>query len=135
MVEVLNTQLDRLRLINSNTKGATRLLSKVDADKVPRVDQLRPITLLCCDYKILTMILSNRLVQVLHEIITSGQLCTVRGQNIHFGSHNILSAMMYLEERVKYADVFGYTSEKAGGPPWSPMTCTRPTTVSACSTS
>lgn len=62
------------------------------------------------------MILSNRLIKVMGEIILSGQLCSVKGKNIHFGTHNLLSAMMYLEERVRYAEEeFGYTSEKAGG--------------------
>ena len=114
-VEVLNCQLARLRLMDSNTKGATRLHSKVEADQVPRVDQLRPITLLCCDYKLLTMILSNRLVQILPEIITSGQLCSVKGRSIHNGTNNLIGTMMYVEERVKYAEEFGYSSRVAGG--------------------
>lgn len=42
------------------------------------------------------MILSNRLVQVMHEVVTSGQLCTVRGRSIHNGTHNLMSAKMYL---------------------------------------
>ena len=46
LLEILNCQLNRLQLVESNKIGATRL--------VPKVYQLRPITLLCLDYKILT---------------------------------------------------------------------------------
>ena len=115
LVEVLNTQLERLRLMDSNKKGATRLTPKTEPGTVPRVDQLRPITLLCADYKILTMILSNRMMTVMEEIILSGQLCSVRGKNIHFGTHNLLSAMMHSEERVKLAEFHGFNSSRAGG--------------------
>lgn len=108
LVEVMNVQLEKFKLILSNRRGATRLLSKVEADQVPRVDQLRPITLLNCDYKLLTMILSNRLVLVLPEVITSGQLCTVRGKSIHTGTTNLLSSAMYLV-RVLTAMGFGDT--------------------------
>ena len=51
-VEVLQAQLHRIRLCESNRHGATRLGSKVNG--VPMVSELRPITLLNCDYKILS---------------------------------------------------------------------------------
>ena len=37
-VEILQIQLDRRRLVNSNTLGATKLVPKVE--NIPRVDQL-----------------------------------------------------------------------------------------------
>ena len=52
LLEILKCQLNRLQLVESNKIGATRLVPKVE--EVPRVYQLRPITLLCLDYKILT---------------------------------------------------------------------------------
>ena len=115
MVNVMNAQLERLKLVKSNQEGATRLAPKTDPGVVPRVDQLRPITLLCCDYKLLTSILATRMIKVMHEVILSGQLCSVKGQNIHYGTHNLLSAIQYLEERVKYAEYLGYASGVAGG--------------------
>ena len=51
-VQVLQCQLDRIRLVESNRHGATRLTSKVEG--IPSVFELRPITLLNCDYKILS---------------------------------------------------------------------------------
>ena len=115
LVSVLNDQLDRLKLIQSNREGATRLTPKTEPGVVPRVDQLRPITLLCCDYKLLTMILARRMIKVMNEVILSGQLCSVEGQNIHFGTHNLLSAIQYFEERMKYAEYLGFSSSRAGG--------------------
>jgi len=45
------------------------------------------------------------------EIIKSGQLCTVRGKNIHTGTNNLLSAAMYLV-KVMTAMGFGETFTK-----------------------
>ena len=42
--EILQVQLDRCRLVNSNTLGATKLVPKVEG--VPKVSELRPITLI-----------------------------------------------------------------------------------------
>ena len=115
LTKVFNCQLDRTSLIQSNKEGVTRLIPKTEGGVVPRVDQLRPVTLLCTDYKLLTMIISNRLMKVLHEVITSGQLCSVRGRNIHYGTHNLLSSIIYCEERLKYAKDLGYEEKDAGG--------------------
>ena len=48
-VKVLQCQLDRVRLVISDRRGAARLTSKVDC--IPAVDELRPITLLNCDLR------------------------------------------------------------------------------------
>ena len=85
---VLQCQLDRQVLISSNQVGATRLLPKVTG--IPAVDDLRPITLLNCDYRILTKLFVGRIKPVLPKIIKSGQLCTTGDKNILFGVRNIL---------------------------------------------
>ena len=74
-VEVLQCQLDRVRLVESDQHGATRLTSKVAG--IPAVCELRPITLLNCDYKILSKCFVGELAPVMGEIIKSGQLCSV----------------------------------------------------------
>ena len=93
-VDVLQVQLQRFNLIESDRNGATRLCSKVDG--VPEVSELRPITLLNCDYKILTKVFVKRLCPVMSEIILSGQLCSVKGKNILFGASNIISTIDYI---------------------------------------
>ena len=76
--------------------GVTRVLSKVDL--TPSVLELRPITLLCCDYKIGTKCLAQRVVPVMPQIIKSGQLCSVDGRNILFGATNLISAIEYINQ-------------------------------------
>ena len=94
---VLQCQLDRNRIVSSNTIGATRLISKVDG--VPRVDELRPITLLNCDYKILAKVLVRRMKPIMPYVIKSGQLCSVGKKNILFGVYNLLSSILYAQQK------------------------------------
>ena len=92
-LEILQCQLSRLKLIDSNKMGATRLIPKVTG--TPQVDELRPLTLLNCDYRILSKVLVQRLKPTLPFIIKSGQLCTIEKKNILFGINNILSSAVY----------------------------------------
>ena len=92
--EVLQVQLQRFSLIESDRHGATRLASKVDG--VPSVTELRPITLLNSDYKILSKAFVMRLCPVMPEIIKSGQLCSVKDKNILYGISNIISSIDYI---------------------------------------
>ena len=78
LLQILQCQLDRGKIIESNKDGVTRLAPKVKG--VPSVDELRPITLLNCDYKILSQWLVKRMKPVLPYVIRSGQLCIV-GKN------------------------------------------------------
>ena len=90
---VLQVELARLRLIESDKHGATRLAPKVDG--VPSVSELRPITLLNCDYKILTKCFVVRLTPFMPEVIHSGQLCSNGVKNILFGISNTISSIEY----------------------------------------
>ena len=94
---VLQEQLDQCAILKSNKIGATRLAPKIQG--VPQVDELRPITLLNTDYKILSKILVKRIRPVLHSVIKSGQLCTVGDRNILFGVNNILSSLLYVKSK------------------------------------
>ena len=94
MVDMFNQQLNSDQLILSNRSGVTRLISKVKG--IPAVHQLRPITLLSCDYKLLTKILASRLNSTLPKVLQSNQLCTNAPKNILFGGLELLSAIEYL---------------------------------------
>ena len=94
LLAVINRQLERELLISSNRNGVTHLLSKVDG--VPSVDELRPITLLNCDYKLLTKMIVNRVLPLLCKVIRSGQLCSVGGKNILFGASNNISGIEFI---------------------------------------
>ena len=94
---IVQCQLDRGRILDSDKIGATRLLSKVSG--VPTVQDLRPITLLNCDYRILAKLLVKRIKPSLPSVIRSGQLCTVGKKNILFGISNILSSILLANQK------------------------------------
>ena len=97
LLQVLQCHLDKWSIIESNKHGVTRLVNKVDG--IPSVDELRPITLLNCDYKILSKWLVRRMKPVLPSVIKSGQLCTVGKKNILFGVSNILSSILDVRQK------------------------------------
>ena len=97
LLEVFQCQLNRNIIVKSNKEGVTRLIPKVHG--VPRADELRPITLLNSDYKILTKWFVLRMRPVLPNVIRSGQLCTVGERNILFGISNILSSIALIKEK------------------------------------
>lgn len=74
-----------------------RLLPKVGG--VPTAAQLRPITLLCMDYKLLIKMLTARLLVVLPSCLRSSQLCYVGGRFIFEGPAAFLCAAEYLHQR------------------------------------
>ena len=63
---VIHSQLSRGELIDSDKIGATRLVHNVKG--TPQVDELRPITLLNVDYKILSKVLVRRIRPVLPNL-------------------------------------------------------------------
>ncbi len=83
MAAALNTMLANGEMTESLRLGAVRLLPKVAG--VPAASQLRPITLLSTDYKLLTKVFCNRLLPLLPTIISPSQLCAVPGRSIFDG--------------------------------------------------
>ena len=110
-VKVLQVELANFQLIDSDRQGATRLASKVDG--VPTVTELRPITLLNCDYKILSKCFVRRLTPMMCEIILSGQLCSNGSKNILFGISNIMSSIDYVNMHKVSAYLASYDMYKA----------------------
>ena len=99
MVKILQETMNRELLPASNTKGLTRLISKV-APQVPRVTELRPITRLNVDYKLLASCLAKRMRRVMPQVIQSRQLATP-GKDIMEGAHNLLSTLSYIDKKFK----------------------------------
>ena len=108
---VLQCQLDRGKLISSNKEGVTRLCPKVSG--VPNVSELRPITLLNCDYKLLSKWLVSRVRPKLPFIIKSGQLCSVDKKNILFGVSNVLSSIFAVKSQKSQACIISLDFFKA----------------------
>jgi hypothetical protein len=97
LLEALNCMLEAGLLGASLRQGVVRLLPKVAG--VPKAAQLRPITLLCTDYKILTKMFVARLLPLLPDLLTATQLCSIRGRSIFDGGLAIFSTLLYLQQR------------------------------------
>ena len=107
-------QMEKERLIQSDTVGATRLASKLqDATQVPKISDMRPITLLNNDYKLMSGIFGNRMNPAMRQVIKSGQLCQVEGKNILNGAHNIMSTIQYIGLKEKSAAILSLDLFKA----------------------
>ena len=91
LLDVINAQLKTMKLAPSNKIGATRLLSKVPPNQVPLVEELRPITLLPTDYKIMSKVVAKRMIKILPSVIKSPQSCSVPGTNICVSASKLLS--------------------------------------------
>ena len=85
------------KLSNSQRRGIITLILK--SNKVTSVlDNLRPISLLNTDYKILTKIIAKQLEKVLPIIINSDQTRYIKNRYIGENVHLISDIMMYTEE-------------------------------------
>jgi len=95
LLDGLNAMLEGGLLAASMRRGVVRLLPKVPG--TPTAAQLRPITLLCTDYKLLTKMMVGRLLPLLPEVVVSNQLCSVRGRSVFEGPAAVLSASAFLQ--------------------------------------
>ena len=96
LLKALNHMLAEGSLGTSLKQGVVRLLPKVGG--VPTAAQLRPITLLNTDYKLLTKMLVNRVLPLLPSLLTATQLCSVQGRTIFDGAAAVLSAAAFLHQ-------------------------------------
>ena len=77
-------------------KALTRLIPKVEG--VPSIDQLRPITLQNCEYKILSKVMTRRLLGSMDLIINPWQHCAIPGRNITQPLIRTLSTVEYINQ-------------------------------------
>ena len=112
LLTIFNDQLKSESLISSNREGVTRLLNKVQPN-TPEINQLRPITLLNCDYKLMSKCVATRLNSALKTTLSSGQLCGREPQNILFGASNILSTLEYINQKDLNAYLVSFDIYKA----------------------
>ena len=112
--KVLQAQLDREKLMDSRRHGATRLIPKVQT--VPDVSELRPITLLQVDYRVLSKCLAARLHSVMHKVVDPGQLGVPtpgKGGAILTGVYKILSSIDYVNSNNMKAYIASFDNIKA----------------------
>ena len=97
LMKVLQEQLDRGELTPSGKEGVTRLIPKTT--DTPTMQQLRPITLLNCDYKLMSKILATRMNKLLPKILKSSQLCSRNPRTILSGVTDIISGMEHIRKK------------------------------------
>jgi hypothetical protein len=66
---------------------------------IPMASQLRPITLLNTDYKLLTKVFVARLMRLLPSFLQRAQLCSVRGRTIMQGAISLWSTAEFIHQR------------------------------------
>ena len=93
LTKLFNIYMRTNELPNRYLKATTRLIPKVQT--TPTVEQLRPITLQCCEYKLLSKIMSTRILSTLNKVIGPWQHCSIPGRNITTPLINTISAIEY----------------------------------------
>ncbi len=87
--------MQRKRMLMSTMKtGLITLLPKPNKDLL-KLDNWRPITLLCNNYKILALVYANWLRQVLAELVDEFQSAFIKGRSIHNNVRLILDMLDY----------------------------------------
>ena len=111
-LQVANDQMSSFHLIESGRHGATVIPPKVKG--VPFVTELRPITLLCCDYRLMSKAMNDKLNPVMVEVVGSNQLATgEKEKNILTGAYDIISTIDYINKHRKPAFIASYDMVKA----------------------
>ena len=97
LTKVYTTAFEEHRMPNSSMNGILNLIPKASKD-TRYIQNLRPITLLNCDYKIIEKILSNRMETAMHDIIHNDQKGFLRGRCISVNIRKILDIIQYVND-------------------------------------
>ena len=100
------------KLNKSARQGVISLLPKPNKD-LSLLKNWRPLTMLCCDYKIFTKILGNRIQVVLPQIISEDQKGFMKGRNITDNLLELQSIIDYYTNKNKPAFIISVDMEKA----------------------
>ena len=96
LTNVMNALINLKRLTASQSTGIVTLFHK-GGDKT-LLENWRPITLLCVDYKIFTKIIVNRIKPLLSKFISNEQFCSVPGRSIVHCNMLIRDILYYVVE-------------------------------------
>ena len=96
LLVMYNTALENGRLSDSQRRAVITIIPK--SSNVNNINNYRPISLLCVDYKILSKLISERLKLVLHKVIYSKQFCCVPGRSINQCNMEIRDILYYAND-------------------------------------
>ena len=98
LLRVYDTCYDEFKMIDSSMSGVLNLIPK--ANKDPRfLKNLRPITLLNADYKLIEKVINNRMLPAMHEIIHNDQKGFLTGRKIAGNIRKIFDLINYTKEK------------------------------------
>ena len=97
ILDLYSTSLEIGHIGDSQRKGLITLIPKSDSNRL-HINNYRPISLLCADYKILAKILSERIKGVLHKVINNKQFCSVPGRTINQCNMEIRDIVNYAKD-------------------------------------
>ena len=109
---VQNCITERESLTDGMRKSVTRLVPKIK-DNIPRVEQLRPISMQISDFGIRNRMFAERLSGILPSILKSGQLCNHDQKNILFGITNLISTVEFINKEDKAAAIASFDMDHA----------------------
>ena len=98
MLQCFDYAYDSGKLSISQRRGSITLIPKPNKDTTVLVDNLRPISLLNTDYKILTKVIAKRLEKVLPRIINPDQTGYIKNRYIGENVRLLSDIMNYTEE-------------------------------------
>ena len=77
------------------TRSYITIIPKGKADKI-LVKNYRPISLLNCDYKVISKILTDRIKQYMAKLVHTDQQCAVKSRKIQHHLHNLRDTIAFL---------------------------------------
>lgn len=112
LVHVANLAFKEGHLSDTQKMGYITLLCK-DPDNSTDVKNYRPISLLNCDYKLISKTITNRVKKVLEFIINPDQTCAVPGRTIFNNLHLMRNIIDYCEQKQLPLAFISLDQEKA----------------------
>lgn len=109
---IMNQNFENGKLTPSQRLGYITLICK-DPQKAEHMTNWRPISLLNIDYKIVSKTLTNRLNQVISELVYTDQTCAVPGRSILDNTHLLRSVVDYIDQKPSYCGILSLDQQKA----------------------
>ena len=97
---IFNKVLFNLETTPKTWNQAITTLIPKQTENLHSLKYCRPISLLCTDYKILTKILANRLKQIMPQVISQEQNCSVPQRTIFNNLLLITDLIKYKKEKI-----------------------------------
>ena len=104
--------IEEKRFHLSARRGLISLLEKLGKDFL-EIDNWRPISLLCTDFKIFSKVIALRLQKVLPSIIHRSQCGFMKGRKIGENTLKLMAMMNYCQQKKKSAAIISFDFRKA----------------------